>query len=69
MKERSKMADESNSSKAWTPDSETSICRGCSRDFTLTRRKHHCRKCLMIFCANCSEHLLPLQNNEGTLGK
>ena len=72
MKERSKMAEEinsSNSSKTWTPDSASIICGGCSREFSLTRRKHHCRQCFLIFCSNCSEHVLPLENNEGTLGK
>jgi hypothetical protein len=27
----------------WTDDSEALQCHGCSRNFTLFRRKHHCR--------------------------
>jgi hypothetical protein len=39
---------------AWVPDSATSVCSDCSIAFSLLTRRHHCRKCGLIFCANCS---------------
>lgn len=57
----------------WTPDKLISQCRGCNRDFSMTRRKHHCRHCGQIFCNNCSDHVIPLPlpegSTNGTLGK
>ncbi|KFB37662.1 AGAP003431-PB-like protein [Anopheles sinensis] len=42
---------------AWTPDKGVSKCTGCEKEFSITRRKHHCRNCGKIFCAICSEHV------------
>ncbi|XP_037027047.1 protein RUFY3 isoform X2 [Bradysia coprophila] len=53
----------------WTPDSMSSKCRGCNREFSLTKRKHHCRNCGEIFCNSCSEQLAPLPNDQGQFGK
>lgn len=53
----------------WTPDSMTTKCKGCSREFSMTRRKHHCRHCGEIFCKNCSEQVAPLPNEQGQLTK
>ena len=39
---------------SWEKDVEVSACRRCRRDFTLFRRKHHCRLCGRIFCSDCS---------------
>ena len=40
---------------AWMPDSHVSRCYSCSTPFTLTRRRHHCRICGMVFCSKCSK--------------
>lgn len=53
----------------WTPDSMTTKCKGCTREFSITRRKHHCRNCGEIFCKNCSEQVAPLPNEQGQLTK
>uniref|UniRef100_A0AAG5CW95 RUN and FYVE domain-containing protein 2 n=1 Tax=Anopheles atroparvus TaxID=41427 RepID=A0AAG5CW95_ANOAO len=45
---------------AWTPDKGVSKCTGCEKEFSITRRKHHCRNCGKIFCASCSEHVSAL---------
>jgi hypothetical protein len=37
----------------WVPDAVASKCTSCAEPFTLTRRKHHCRRCGFIFCAPC----------------
>ncbi|KAK2466324.1 hypothetical protein APHAL10511_001966 [Amanita phalloides] len=38
----------------WERDEEVSNCRDCKRRFGFLTRKHHCRKCGLIFCDNCS---------------
>ena len=38
----------------WQPDSQCSKCNGCGAAFTFTKRRHHCRNCLWIFCVDCS---------------
>ncbi|XP_018784647.1 PREDICTED: protein RUFY3 isoform X2 [Bactrocera latifrons] len=53
----------------WAPDSIATHCTACKKEFGLTRRKHHCRSCGDIFCNTCSEHTLPLLNDQGQLGK
>ena len=38
----------------WKRDIDVSHCVGCRKEFTtLTRRKHHCRRCGDIFCGDC----------------
>lgn len=49
----------------WIPDNDVSSCQLCSVEFTLLRRRHHCRSCGKIFCSDCC-HLkakLPYLNN------
>ncbi len=38
----------------WVPDEAVKECAKCKHAFTATRRRHHCRVCLNIFCAACS---------------
>jgi hypothetical protein len=38
----------------WVPDSSVGGCSRCSQQFTLTRRRHHCRKCGAVVCNRCS---------------
>ena len=40
--------------KEWSPDAEARKCQGCSVDFTMFWRRHHCRSCGGVFCANCA---------------
>jgi len=44
----------------WVPDSECENCVACGTQFTLLRRRHHCRNCGRIFCDQCSRNVLPL---------
>eukprot|EP00668_Euglena_longa_P018353 GGOE01022910.1.p1 GENE.GGOE01022910.1~~GGOE01022910.1.p1 ORF type:complete len:916 (-),score=200.03 GGOE01022910.1:1367-4114(-) len=39
---------------SWVPDAWADVCSGCSRAFTLLRRRHHCRSCGGLFCDSCS---------------
>ncbi|PSS24724.1 Vacuolar protein sorting-associated protein [Actinidia chinensis var. chinensis] len=36
-------------------------CQGCSSQFTLINRKHHCRRCGGIFCSSCTQHRMVLR--------
>lgn len=48
----------------WVPDHAVSRCMGCDTEFWLGRRKHHCRCCGKIFCADCSENSTPLPSEQ-----
>lgn len=44
----------------WQADSEVSKCPICRTAFTFWSRKHHCRKCGRVVCANCSPHRITI---------
>ena len=37
----------------WRPDSDVSQCMICEAEFTMMKRRHHCRNCGQIFCSSC----------------
>ena len=37
----------------WIPDNQADECFGCQEEFTVTLRRHHCRCCGEVFCADC----------------
>lgn len=41
-------------SKRWEPDSSHSSCQRCGAQFTMTRRRHHCRACGRVLCSSCA---------------
>ncbi|XP_049864256.1 RUN and FYVE domain-containing protein 2 isoform X1 [Schistocerca gregaria] len=47
----------------WAPDKEATSCRACSREFSIKRRKHHCRNCGEIFCNKCSDNAMMLPSS------
>lgn len=44
----------------WQPDSEVANCPICGKSFGFWFRKHHCRKCGRVVCANCSPHRITI---------
>lgn len=38
----------------WMQDNEAAECFACDAEFTLTNRRHHCRRCRSIFCEKCT---------------
>ncbi|KAJ7392560.1 hypothetical protein OS493_010207 [Desmophyllum pertusum] len=56
------------STSHWVDSLERTHCAEgrCAKKFTLTERKHHCRRCGEVFCGKCSQyrvacHCLQLQ--------
>ncbi|KAM7389546.1 hypothetical protein PAMP_023516 [Pampus punctatissimus] len=45
---------------AWLKDDEATHCKQCQKEFSIARRKHHCRNCGDIYCNNCSGNELAL---------
>ncbi|KAG8033965.1 hypothetical protein G9C98_008446 [Cotesia typhae] len=52
-----------NGTPTWANDRLVTNCKGCNREFNLTRRKHHCRNCGKIFCNACSDNTIALPNS------
>ncbi|XP_068909064.1 RUN and FYVE domain-containing protein 2 isoform X3 [Tenebrio molitor] len=48
---------------AWVQDKTATHCKACSKEFNLTRRKHHCRNCGDIFCNACSDNSMSLPSS------
>jgi hypothetical protein len=44
----------------WQPDHEVHQCPVCEQEFGFLFRKHHCRKCGRVVCANCSPHRITI---------
>ncbi|XP_044118527.1 RUN and FYVE domain-containing protein 1 isoform X1 [Neovison vison] len=44
----------------WLKDDEATHCKQCEKEFSISRRKHHCRHCGHIFCNTCSSNELAL---------
>ncbi|CAC5356455.1 RUN and FYVE domain-containing protein 1,Protein RUFY3,RUN and FYVE domain-containing protein 2 [Mytilus coruscus] len=47
----------------WKGDKDASHCRTCEKEFSISRRKHHCRNCGNIFCNECSDNKMPLPSS------
>lgn len=44
----------------WVPDQDIVQCHQCSRTFTASMSKHHCRACGQGVCSLCSSHTRPV---------
>ncbi|XP_052266712.1 RUN and FYVE domain-containing protein 2-like isoform X3 [Dreissena polymorpha] len=55
MKEMQQM----NKEAMWASDKDATNCKLCEKPFSVARRKHHCRNCGDIFCAECSDNKMP----------
>merc|ERR1719410_1770712 len=45
----------------WVPDTRVTMCGSCSAEFSLVLRRHHCRACGKVVCAQCSANKAPLR--------
>ena len=48
------------SAPVWIPDEHVTMCQSCSIDFTVFRRRHHCRGCGIVACSSCLADSVPL---------
>ncbi|XP_047499794.1 zinc finger FYVE domain-containing protein 9-like isoform X5 [Penaeus chinensis] len=44
----------------WIPDEDAPYCQECGQKFTVIRRRHHCRACGRVLCAQCCHDKAPL---------
>lgn len=42
----------------WANDNEAEKCTICSNDFTIFRRRHHCRNCGRVICGKCCKDFI-----------
>ncbi|XP_049838369.1 rab GTPase-binding effector protein 1 isoform X6 [Schistocerca gregaria] len=40
----------------WQHEDDVEVCPGCRQNFTIARKKQHCRHCGHIFCPSCLTH-------------
>ncbi|XP_002719139.2 phosphatidylinositol-3,5-bisphosphate 3-phosphatase MTMR4 isoform X1 [Oryctolagus cuniculus] len=48
----------------WVPDHMASHCYNCDCEFWLAKRRHHCRNCGNVFCAECCHLKLPIPDQQ-----
>jgi hypothetical protein len=52
----SRSADElARRSRFWLPDDTASACLACQAEFSVVRRRHHCRGCGLLLCDECTQ--------------
>ena len=47
----------------WVDDESTANCQVCGNTFTFRRRRHHCRVCGRVVCAECSKSRIKLSTS------
>jgi len=46
----------------WQPDDKAPKCNKCNAEFSLFKRRHHCRACGKVFCSNCTTKTTKIKN-------
>lgn len=44
----------------WVPDKNCNKCKSCNSSWSVTNRRHHCRKCGDLFCGKCAFRFIPI---------
>lgn len=47
----------------WQPDDARGTCNLCDEAWGISRRRHHCRHCGLLYCSMCANHFLYLTQN------
>ncbi|GMI81351.1 FORMS APLOID AND BINUCLEATE CELLS 1B [Hibiscus trionum] len=53
----------------WMPDQSCRVCYECDSQFTVFNRRHHCRLCGRVFCANCTTNSIFVPSDEPSAGR
>jgi hypothetical protein len=48
----------------WAEDATVTCCTKCRAEFNYKVYKHHCRKCGLIFCSDCSHNKMIIPKEE-----
>ena len=48
--------------ESWQKDGDARVCSECREEFSMTRRRHHCRVCGKVFCSTCAEGIMEVLN-------
>ena len=51
----------------WVPDRDKLKCTKCNRDFTMLRRRHHCRSCGCLACDDCTSKRVILKHIDSNI--
>jgi len=46
----------------WQPDDTAPKCNKCGTEFSLFKRRHHCRACGKVYCSRCCEKTTKIKN-------
>jgi len=46
----------------WVDDEAVVKCTLCNQPFSVFNRKHHCRSCGLVMCADCTPHKEPMKH-------
>jgi hypothetical protein len=46
----------------WRPDSSSDVCFRCRAPFSWWTRRHHCRRCGLLFCGACTSRRVDFAN-------
>eukprot|EP00475_Leptophrys_vorax_P002916 TRINITY_DN1165_c0_g1_i3.p1 TRINITY_DN1165_c0_g1~~TRINITY_DN1165_c0_g1_i3.p1 ORF type:complete len:907 (-),score=264.81 TRINITY_DN1165_c0_g1_i3:479-3130(-) len=63
---RGMSSEEKDLAPVWVPDEDQESCTLCNKNFTMIRRRHHCRRCGLLVCGNCSKQTRILSNISDT---
>jgi hypothetical protein len=47
----------------WMSDTASTVCLKCSEPFTLIIRRHHCRRCGLLYCGSCCSVTFPFNGD------
>jgi hypothetical protein len=56
----------SSSKPVWQQDQTSNQCFLCNESFTFLNRRHHCRRCGVLCCGDCSKARLPMPTASGS---
>ena len=56
--------DNTNNEIEWMDDNDSPCCLICDNNWSLKRRRHHCRNCGRLVCKECSNQKVKLEEGD-----